>query len=115
MIWLVWHFLGWLIDAFRSREELLLENLALRQQLLALHTKRPRPRLSSVNKLFWVVLRRVWSDWKRSLILVGPESRGSLASDRLSIVLELDIASSKGSGKKTNQQGSARPDLSHGR
>jgi putative transposase len=74
MIWLIWHFLGWLIGAFRSREELLLENLALRQQLLALHAKRPRPRLSSVDKLFWVVLRKVWSGWKRSLILVTSET-----------------------------------------
>jgi hypothetical protein len=31
------HLLGWVISGFRSREELLLENLALRQQLLALH------------------------------------------------------------------------------
>ncbi len=68
------HLLGWVISVFRSREELLLENLALRQQLLALHAKRPRPRLSSVDKLFWVVLRKVWSGWKRSLILVTPET-----------------------------------------
>jgi len=68
------HLLGWVFSVFRSREELLLENLALRQQLLALHAKRPRPRLSSVDKLFWVVLRKVWSGWKRSLILVTPET-----------------------------------------
>ena len=68
------HLLGWFISVFRSREELLLENLALRQQLLALHAKRPRPRLSSVDRLFWVVLRKVWSGWKRSLILVTPET-----------------------------------------
>src|ERR1035437_10812293 len=68
------YLLGWVISVFRSREELLLENLALRQQLLALHAKRPRPRLSSVDKLFWVILRKVWSDWKRSLILVTPET-----------------------------------------
>ena len=68
------HLLGWIISVFRSREELLLENLALRQQLLALHAKRPRHRLSSVDKLFWVVLRRAWSGWKRSLILVTPET-----------------------------------------
>src|SRR5271165_6082792 len=68
------HRLGWVFSLFRSREELLLENLALLQQLLALHAKRPRPRLSSVDKLFWVVLRKVWSDWKRSLILVTPET-----------------------------------------
>ena len=66
------HLLGWVFSVFRSREELLLENLVLRQQLLALHAKRPRP--SSVDKLFWVVLRKVWSGWKRSLILVTPET-----------------------------------------
>jgi len=34
-----------------------------------------------------------------------------MASGRLSVVLELDLASSKGGRKKTNQQGSTRPDL----
>jgi putative transposase len=68
------YLLGWVISVFRSREALLLENLALRQQLLALHAKRPRPRLSSVDRLFWVVLRKVWSGWKRPLILVTPET-----------------------------------------
>src|SRR5450432_2805923 len=66
------HLLGWLISGFRSREELLLENLALRQQLLALHAKRPRPRMSCLDKLFWVALRSLWSGWKKSLIIVTP-------------------------------------------
>jgi len=39
------YLLGWVMSSFRSRQELLLENLALRQQLLVLHAKRPRPRL----------------------------------------------------------------------
>jgi hypothetical protein len=34
------HLLGWIISVFRSREDLILENLALRQQVLALHAKR---------------------------------------------------------------------------
>jgi putative transposase len=68
------HLLGWVISFFRSREELLLENLALRQQVVALYFKRPRPRLSSADRLFWVVLRKVWSGWKRSLIFVTPET-----------------------------------------
>jgi hypothetical protein len=33
------HFLGWLVSVFRSREDLVLENLALRRQLLALHAQ----------------------------------------------------------------------------
>jgi len=40
--------------------------------------------------------------------------RGSLASDRLSAVLELDLASSEGGRKKTNQPGCAPADLTHG-
>jgi hypothetical protein len=74
MIPLLRHFLGWLIDAFRPRQDLILENLALRQQLMALHAGRPRPRLRSFDKLFWVALRKLWSGWKRSLILVTPET-----------------------------------------
>src|SRR5271169_307966 len=68
------YLLGWILSVFRSRDDLVLENLALRQQLLALHAKRPRPRLGALDKLFWVLLRRVWSGWKRSLILVTPET-----------------------------------------
>jgi putative transposase len=56
------------------REDLVLENLALRRQLLALHAKRPRHRLSSLHKLFWVVLRGLWSGWEKSLILVTPRT-----------------------------------------
>jgi len=48
------HFLGWMVSAFRSREDVVLENLALRQQLLALHAQRPRRRLTALHKLFWV-------------------------------------------------------------
>src|SRR5664279_5436832 len=66
------YLLGWVMSSFRSRQELLLENLALRQQLLVLHAKRPRPRLSPLERLFWVALRGVWSGWKRSLLLVTP-------------------------------------------
>jgi hypothetical protein len=33
------HFLGWLVSAFRSREDLVLENLALHQQKFALRVK----------------------------------------------------------------------------
>src|SRR5215472_6694708 len=68
------HLIGWTVNGFRSREDLLLENLALRQQLLALHTQRPRRRLSTAHKLFWVVLRGLWSGWKRPLVLVTPKT-----------------------------------------
>src|SRR5215831_1546904 len=74
MVSVLRHLIGWLAGLLRSREDLLLENLALRQQLLALHSRRPRPRLSTAHKLFWVILRRLWSGWKRPLVLVKPRT-----------------------------------------
>jgi len=53
------------LSAFCSRQDLILENLALRQQLLALHAKRPRRRLAVKQKLFWVALRKLWQGWKQ--------------------------------------------------
>jgi hypothetical protein len=73
IVWLR-HFLGWVVGAFRSREDIILENLALRQQLLALHAQRPRRRLTASHKLFWVVLRRLWDKWKEPLIQVTPRT-----------------------------------------
>ena len=64
------HLLGWMVSVFRSRENLIIENLALRQQLLALHAQRPRRRLTALHKLFWVVLRTCWSGWRKPLVLV---------------------------------------------
>src|SRR5450759_4566996 len=73
IVWLR-HVLGWLRSAFCAREDLILENLALRQQLLALHSQRPRRRLTAWHKLFWVVLRSLWTRWKEPLILVTPRT-----------------------------------------
>ena len=68
------HLVGWIIRAFHSRQDLILENLALRQQVLALHVKRPHRRLTAMRKLFWVALRRLWSGWKTPLVLVTPRT-----------------------------------------
>jgi hypothetical protein len=59
---------------FRSRRDLLLENLALRQQLGVLKRKHPQPRLAASDRLFWVVLRQLWGGWRRALIFVQPET-----------------------------------------
>jgi hypothetical protein len=57
-----------------SRSDLLLENLALRQQLTVLKRRHPQPRFAAHDKLFWTVLRRLWPEWRRALILVQPET-----------------------------------------
>ena len=66
------HLLGWVVSTFSSRENLILENLGLRQQLLALHAQRPRHRLTALQKLFWVALKTLWSGWTKPLVLVTP-------------------------------------------
>ncbi len=66
--------LGTLVRLLRARRSLLLENLALRQQLAVLKRWHPRPRLNLVDKLFWVAIRRFWSAWQQSLIAVTPET-----------------------------------------
>ena len=66
--------LGTLVRLLRGRRSLLLENLALRQQLAVVKRRHPRPSLGTVDRLFWVVAHRAWSGWKQSLIIVTPET-----------------------------------------
>ena len=68
------HFLGWLVSSLSCRADLVLENMALRRQLLALHVQRPRRRLTALHKLFWVALRMCWSGWRQPLVLVTPRT-----------------------------------------
>ena len=46
-----------------SRQALVLDNLALRQQLATVAHRGRRPRLVTVDRVFWVALREVWTDW----------------------------------------------------
>jgi putative transposase len=59
---------------FRSRRDLVLENLALRQQLAVLKRGRPKPRFAAADRLFWVALQRIWLGWRQALVLVQPET-----------------------------------------
>jgi hypothetical protein len=57
---------------FRSRRNVLLENLALGQQLAVLKRRHRQPRFGPSEKLFWAILRRLWFGWRQTLILVQP-------------------------------------------
>jgi putative transposase len=59
---------------FRSRKDLLLENLVLRQQLAVFKQRKQRPKLDGFDKLFWVAVQRVWTEWKKSLLIVTPDT-----------------------------------------
>ena len=62
-----------ILSGFRSRRELVLENLALRQQLATVLQKR-RPLIRPSDRAFWVVLRRLWSGWADAVVIVKPET-----------------------------------------
>ncbi len=66
--------LGTIARLFCARRGLLLENLALRQQLAVFKRLHPRTRLTFLDKLFWVAARQICSDWKQFLIVVLPDT-----------------------------------------
>ena len=60
--------------ALRTRSELTLENLALRQQLALLRRRSKRPRFGRLDRLLWVWLSNHWAGWREALHLVRPET-----------------------------------------
>lgn len=57
---------------FSERRNLLLENIALRQQLVVLRRQVVRVRLKPRDRVFWAVLSRLWSRSRECLFLVQP-------------------------------------------
>src|SRR3569833_3751640 len=57
-----------------GHQAIAMENVALRMQIAAFQRKRKRPLLTSLDRLFWVSLRRLWSDWRHSLLYVQPDT-----------------------------------------
>jgi hypothetical protein len=66
--------LGCIFRIFRSRSNLLLENLMLRQQLAVFKRRHPRPDIRSFDRFLWILARRFWTTWKEALIFVSPET-----------------------------------------
>jgi putative transposase len=63
-----------LLRVLRTRRALVLENLALRHQLVVLQRTVPRPRLRPSDRLFWVLLARLWHGWAEAVSIVQPET-----------------------------------------
>src|SRR6266478_5576807 len=97
---------GAVLRIFRDRRSLLLENLTLRQQLAVLKRKNPKPRLGPLDKLFWVVVRRLWSQWKEALFLVQPETavRWHRAGFKLYWAMLCGVRKRVGGGRRISKQ-----------
>jgi hypothetical protein len=74
MITLLLHLLRLLPFLFGGHRQLALENLALRQQLAVYKRTARRPPLRRVDRLFWVGLARLWAGWRRSLVIITPDT-----------------------------------------
>jgi hypothetical protein len=57
-----------------SRNKLLLENLALRQQLVVQQRSITRIKLRNQDRFFWSLLSQLWTEWKFTLLIVKPET-----------------------------------------
>ena len=66
--------LNTLRDLFRSRHDLMLQNLAIRQQLLVLQRQVKKAEFRDRDRTFWVILRKCWPGWEGPLRLVKPHT-----------------------------------------
>jgi putative transposase len=64
--------LVWLFG--KDHRGVVLENLALRQQLSIYKRKHKRPHLVGRDRWFWLTLSLLWKDWRRALIVVHPDT-----------------------------------------
>src|SRR2546426_6334737 len=71
---LVLALLGALRAALGARSDLVLENLALRQQLALLRRRAKRPRFGQLDRLFWMWLSHRSVRWREALHVVQPQT-----------------------------------------
>src|SRR5882762_3048077 len=83
--------------ALRGHRELVLENLALRQQLAAFH-RTTRCRLRARDRLFWMALARSWRNRRNALIVGRRGSADQWADGR--DVAGVSVASSGGEASR---------------
>ena len=59
---------------FRCRTKQTLVELALRQQLATYTQMGAKPRITPIDRAFWVLLSQIWSGWKDALAIVQPDT-----------------------------------------
>jgi hypothetical protein len=74
MLRIISSFIGRLPGRLNLVATLTAENLALRQQLIVLKRQQKRPNLKGRDRLYWVILSRIWSGWRSTLLIVQPDT-----------------------------------------
>jgi hypothetical protein len=71
----VFRFLLWaILAALKPKALVVAENRCLRQQLLVLQRRQPRPYLKTADRLFWVLASRWLGGWRNLLLIVKPQT-----------------------------------------
>src|SRR5262245_35741258 len=84
-----------LVLTSKPKPDLEPENAALGQQVTILQRKlRGRVQLTNGDRLFFVLLYRLFPSILKAMSIIQPETGGALASDRLSALLALEIEKS---------------------
>ncbi len=74
MLSLLFEILKTACSLFKSRGQLALENLALRQQLAMLRQSVKRPRVSHVDRMFWILFAKYVDGWRAMLHALHPDT-----------------------------------------
>ena len=57
-----------------DRQRLVLENVALRHQLAVLKRSVTRPKIRDSDRMFWILMRRMLTEWRDTLHFVTPDT-----------------------------------------
>ncbi|HIG27707.1 MAG TPA: hypothetical protein EYQ50_07845 [Verrucomicrobiales bacterium] len=67
------------VSGCRDRQSLLLEILALRQQLMVWQRHNPKPKIRESDRVFWVLYSNLVKGWKDVVKIVQVENSDALA------------------------------------
>ena len=71
---LTWALLRCSLAFLRRRNEQVIVELALRQQLTTFAQSGSKRRLTPLDRAFWIALFRFWPGWKAILVIVKPDT-----------------------------------------
>ena len=98
---------------FRPRALLIAEDLCLRQQLLVLQRRHPRPRPSNADRRFWILASRRLGGWRNSSPIAEPETALKLAATGPEGLLDV-VMFSPGEGRSPgDREGTSGSDQAH--
>src|ERR1039457_6581654 len=62
------------LSLLRAHHERAMENLALRHQIMVLKRRTQRPKLRPWDRCLWMILKRVWPNWRTPLMIFRLET-----------------------------------------